>query len=155
MTPHSHGENAPLARRRALIMLLRAATAPPQPRRPAARRPGRAAPKCTWRGAVAAGLYRGACIRDATQTLATTLTHDAHAVTQSPCASSCITNSPLLWRDDAARLLVALRMAEASAKATSTAPRRSRQARRCARHRVRSTCRCSSGGAARVSAPAQ
>ena len=32
----------------------------------------------------------------AAQTLATTLTHDAHTVTQSLCASCCITNSPLL-----------------------------------------------------------
>ena len=106
---------------------------------------------CT-RGAVATGRRQGACGRAAIQTLATTVTHDAHTViTQSPCASCCITNSPLLWREGAAKLLIALRngMGEASARATSKARRRSRQARRCARHCVRSTCQCSSGGAAR------
>ena len=48
------------------------------------------------RGAVAARRRRGACGRAAAQILATTLMHDAHTVTQSLCASCCITNSPLL-----------------------------------------------------------
>ena len=146
MTPHSHGENAPLARRRALTMLLRAAAAPPPPRRPAARRPGRAAPKCTR-----ARRCRGwATSRSVRQSCSTNIGHDAdarrshrHPVTMRKLLHH---QQPALVSGDAARLLVAARMGEESARATGTARRRSRQTRRCARHRVRSTCRwCSKG----------